>query len=173
MHFTSLQGLTFSLAVINCVIAQDECNQLPLRAHIDLPLRHYIPGSNNQTNQTLCDRYAPKNASQLTWITRVINTAFVGNYPPVKGPAYPQDPNGTYQATGILDPHGYYLDPCKKLYPTNLLQYFNGSLRSTNRNGVSDVRVLATFCFVLALVRAVVCGAVQAVPRSYANHAIP
>ena len=120
-------------------LAQDQCNLLPLRGHIDLPLHHLKTASLDPTPITLCDQYAPKNAPQLSWITQVINGAFIGNYTPVVGPKWPQDPNGTYQGTGLLDPHAVYRDPCGVVTSVPLVGWFNGSRRSTNRGGVSEI----------------------------------
>lgn len=134
--FHKLLDLLSICFFLKLAFSQDECNALPLRGHIDLPLRTYVPQTLDLTNTTICDKYAPKNSTQLDWIRKLVNMAFVGNFAPVKGPKWPEDPKGIYQSTGILDPNAQYKDPCNTLYPVNLVQYFNGSLRSTNRGEV-------------------------------------
>ena len=123
------------LLFIAFVSSQDECNKLPLRGHIDIPLHSLIPQTLTPSNTTMCDKYAFKNDTQLAWITRLINLAFVGDYTPVQGPKWPEVANGTYQGTGLLDPKARYKDPCDVVEDINLLQYFDGSLMSTNRGG--------------------------------------
>lgn len=84
-------------------------------------------------NETICNKYAWTNMTQHEFIIRLVNKASIGDYPPL--------PTNTkiyaYQSTGLLDPNGVYLDSCGVQPPIDLLVYFNGSLKSTNRGGVN------------------------------------
>lgn len=113
--------------------AQDQCNLLPVQV-VSLPLYSLIPHTLTPTNATICDKYAPANGSQYTWITKLVNLAFTGDYVPLPN-LWPANPNGTYQASGILDPNAVYRDPCFTVTHINLVPYFNGTYKSNNRNG--------------------------------------
>ena len=120
-----LQRLAFVAACVNVVQAATTCPEAVL-PYVAIPI---MTG-----NQTLCDAYAPSSLTQYQWIIQLINKSFLGDFPPV-----PANATGfnAYQSTGILDPKGSYVDPCGNTFPINLVPYFNGSLLSTNRNGVS------------------------------------
>ncbi|KAL8715832.1 MAG: hypothetical protein Q9220_000499 [cf. Caloplaca sp. 1 TL-2023] len=109
------------------VFAQDQCNLLPVAVQ-SLPLKI------QSGNQTICERYTPANQTQYQWISKLINLAFTGDYTPLPD-LWPANPNGTYQASGILDPNSVYRDPCYTVTPINLVPYFNGTYKSNNRNG--------------------------------------
>ncbi|KAL6720642.1 hypothetical protein ACLMJK_002567 [Lecanora helva] len=113
--------------------AQDQCNLLPVQI-APLPLYSLVPHTLNKTTTTLCSKYTPANTTQYTWVTRLVNLAFTGDYVPLPD-LWPVDPNGTYQASGILDPNAIYRDPCFTVTPINLVPYFNGTYKSTNRGG--------------------------------------
>lgn len=68
------------------------------------------PRKQNSTNGT----------TQSTLLTALVNTALIGNYSPLGGKANVTGilNNGTYNGTEV-----------------SLLKYFNGQLRSTNRDG--------------------------------------
>lgn len=118
-----LRGLVAFLAVAKASAAFD-CKELVLE-DVVLPL---VSG-----NATICNKYAWSNMTQYEFITRLVNKAFLGDYPPL--PA--NTTTYAYQATGLLDPAGVYVDPCGITTPIDLLVYFNGSLLSTNRDGAS------------------------------------
>ena len=122
--------LTLALALLTT--AQDQCNLLPVAIQ-SLPLYSLVPHTLIHTNTTLCAKYTPASSTQYAWIARLINLAFTGDYVPLPD-LWPANPNGTYQASGILNPLAVYRDPCYTVTPINLVPYFNGSYRSTNRN---------------------------------------
>ncbi|KAL9604617.1 MAG: hypothetical protein Q9219_000337 [cf. Caloplaca sp. 3 TL-2023] len=107
--------------------AQDECNLLPVAVQA-LPLKVL------DSTQTICERYTPSNSTQYDWIAKLINLAFAGDYTPLPD-LWPANPNGTYQASGILDPNSVYRDPCFEVTNINLVPYFNGTWKSNNRDG--------------------------------------
>lgn len=109
--------------------AQDQCNLLPVAIQ-SLPLKTL------KGHQTICEKYTPKGQSQYKFITDLINLSFTGRYKPLPN-LWPAVPNGTYQASGILDPNAVYRDPCYVVTPINLVPYFNGTWKSNNRHGVS------------------------------------
>jgi len=80
----------------------------------------------NATVPTLCDKYsaallgASNATTQLTLLTLLVNTAVIGNYSNASHSAVP----------GILNPNATYEG--KKV---NLVQYFDGSLMSSNEGG--------------------------------------
>lgn len=113
--------------------AQDTCNLLPVSVQT-VPLFHLADHTVNKTNVTLCEKYTPPGTSQYDWMVQLINLAFTGEYKPLPN-QWPADPNGTYQGSGILDPHAVYRDPCNVVTPINLVPFFNGTYRSNNRNG--------------------------------------
>ena len=121
-------ALSIIAALTATVLAQDQCNLLPVAVQ-SLPLKA-APG-----NQTICEKYTPSNQTQYEWISKLINLAFTGDYTPLPD-LWPANPNGTYQASGILDPNSVYRDPCYTVTPINLVPYFNGTYKSNNRNGV-------------------------------------
>lgn len=123
--------LALGLAVV--ALAQDQCNLLPVSIQ-SLPLYSLVPHTLNKTSTTLCDKYTPSGTSQYQWITKLVNLAFTGDYVPLPN-LWPAVPNGTYQASGILDPESVYRDPCYTVTKVNLVPYFNGTYRSNNRNG--------------------------------------
>ena len=130
-----LKFSTVAATLLAFSYAQDQCNLLPVAIQ-ELPLYSLVPHTLNKTTQTICERYTPANSTQLAWITQLINLAFTGDYVPLPD-LWPADPNGTYQASGILDPNAVYRDPCYTVTPINLVPYFNGTYKSNNRNGVS------------------------------------
>ena len=134
MSFTSLI-LTYVviLALPLTTYAQDQCNLLPVSVQT-VPLFSLVPHTLNKTSTTLCEKYTPKGTSQYDWIVKLINLAFTGDYTPLPNP-WPANANGSYQATGILDPEAVYRDPCFTVTKVNLVPYFNGTWRSNNRNG--------------------------------------
>ena len=81
------------------------------------------------TNESICDYYTTallKNntaENQMTILTLVVNTAVIGNY---------TQPNVGIMVPGILA-SGQMQDGVQ----VDLLKYFNGSLKTTNRNGVA------------------------------------
>src|SRR6202035_136716 len=81
------------------------------------------------TNESICDYYTTvllKNntaENQMTILTLVVNTAVIGNY---------TQPNVGIMVPGILA-SGQMQDGVE----VDLLKYFNGSLKTTNRNGVA------------------------------------
>lgn len=107
--------------------AQDQCNLLPVAVQ-SLPLKVL------NSSQTICERYTPSNTTQYAWISQLINLAFTGDYTPLPD-LWPANPNGTYQASGILDPNAVYRDPCYAVTKINLVPYFNGTYKSNNRDG--------------------------------------
>ena len=127
----------FALLTILCflpfTLTQDQCNLLPVQT-VSLPLYSLIPHTLTPINRTICQAYAPANSTQYTWITKLVNLAFTGDYVPLPD-LWPANPNGTYQASGILDPNAVYRDPCYTVTKINLVPYFNGTYKSTNRNG--------------------------------------
>jgi hypothetical protein len=84
-------------------------------------------------NMSICDYYTTAllkdntAANQKMLLTLVVNTAVVGNY---------TKPNVGIAVPGILNPKGMYNET-----PVNLVPYFNGGLKSTNRGGSSGVAV--------------------------------
>ncbi len=127
--------LTLLLLLLPLTHAQDQCNLLPI-TRPTFPLYSLQPHSLTPTNTTLCEKYTPSNSTQLQWITTLVNTAFTGDFTPLPN-LWPQHPNGTYQATGILDDRAVYRDPCYSVMGVNLVKYFNGTWKSNNRGGVS------------------------------------
>ena len=123
-----VKSLALVAALAGAVVAQDKCNLLPVAAQT-LPLYTL-----KHPNQTICQRYTPANSTQYAWISKLINIAFTGQYAPLPD-LWPADPNGTYQATGILDTLAVYRDPCYTVTKINLLPWFNGTWKSNNRNG--------------------------------------
>ena len=101
---------------------------------VTLPLYSLVPHSLNKTNATICEKYTPTNITQYAWVTKLVNLAFTGDFVPLPN-LWPATPNGTYQASGILDPNAVYRDPCFTVTPINLVPYFNGTYKSNNRNG--------------------------------------
>ena len=123
----------FTLALPLLVLAQDQCNLLPVSIQT-FPLYSLVPHTLNKTSTTLCEKYTPKGESQYEWIVKLINLAFTGDFVPLPD-LWPENPNGTYQASGILDPESVYRDPCYEVTNINLVPYFNGTYRSNNRHG--------------------------------------
>src|SRR5215471_19935922 len=84
-------------------------------------------------NTTICDYYTTAilnqntAANQKALLTFVVNTALIGNY---------TKPNVGIPVPGILNPNGTYNGA-----KVNLVPYFNGSLKSTNRGGSSGEAV--------------------------------
>lgn len=80
----------------------------------------------NTTAPTICDKYsaallgASNATTQLTLLTLLVNTAVIGNYSNASHSAVP----------GILNPNATYEG--KKV---DLVQYFDGSLMSSNEGG--------------------------------------
>jgi hypothetical protein len=80
---------------------------------------------------SICDYYTTallKNntaANQMTLLTLVVNTAVIGNY---------TKPNVGIMVPGILNPNGTYNGT-----KVNLVPYFNGGLKSSNRGGSSGI----------------------------------
>ena len=130
-----IKALALAATLAGTVIAQDQCNLLPVAAQT-LPLKAF-----ENENQTLCERYTPSNSTQYEWIKTLVNLAFTGDYVPLPN-LWPAVPNGTYQATGILDPVAVYRDPCYTVTKINLVPFFNGTWKSNNRNGVCYVKSL-------------------------------
>ncbi|KAL8840747.1 MAG: hypothetical protein Q9170_001185 [Blastenia crenularia] len=124
--FALLPLLLFSLS-LPLTLAQDQCNLLPVAVQ-SLPLKVL------NSTQTICDRYTPSNSTQYAWISKLINLAFTGDYTPLPN-LWPANPNGTYQASGILDPNSVYRDPCYEVTAINLVPFFNGTWKSNNRDG--------------------------------------
>jgi hypothetical protein len=81
------------------------------------------------TNVSICDYYTTAllmnntAENQMTILTLVVNTAVIGNY---------TQPNVGIAVPGILAPG------VQDGVPVSLLKYFNGSLMSTNRNGIAS-----------------------------------
>ena len=125
------------LALLTCfavaISAQESPNQNQsdtlINALIYLPLYTVSGSGNGVLNQTFCDAYAPKNATQYAFITKLVERAFIGDYTPNTN-------QSVYQAQGILNSSAYYRDPTGNVNSVNLLPYFNGALKSTNRAGV-------------------------------------
>ena len=122
--------------------AQDQCNLLPVSIQT-LPLYSLVPHTLNKTSTTLCEKYTPNGTTQYQWITELVNLAFTGDFKPLPN-LWPAVPNGTYQASGLLDPQSVYRDPCNTVTKINLVPYFNGTYRSNNRNGKVRFPVYAT-----------------------------
>lgn len=82
---------------------------------------------------SICDYYTTallKNntaANQMTLLTLVVNTAVIGNY---------TKPNVGIMVPGILNPNGTYNGT-----KVNLVPYFNGGLKSSNRGGDGGISV--------------------------------
>ena len=119
-----LRSLTAFVAVVGVSRAAFDCSELVLE-DVKLPLVN--------DNQTICNKYAPSNMTQYEFMIQLVNKAFLGDYPPLPTNLTQY----AYQSTGLLDPEGVYVDPCGVSTPINLVPYFNGSLLSTNRGGVS------------------------------------
>lgn len=117
--------------------AQDQCNLLPVAIQ-SLPLKTL-----NDSARTICEKYTPPGQSQYKFITDLINLSFTGKYKPLPN-LWPAVPNGTYQASGILDPNAVYRDPCYTVTPINLVPYFNGTWKSNNRRGVGFLGLFLT-----------------------------
>lgn len=89
-----------------------------------------LVSAQGNNNQSICDKYTTallkeNNATnQKTVLTLVVNTALIGTYSNATGP--PKN-----NVTGILNPGKW------EGRDVNLLGYFNGSLKSTNRNGMA------------------------------------
>jgi hypothetical protein len=85
------------------------------------------------TDVSICDYYTTAllkentAANQKTLLTLVVNTAVIGNY---------TEPNVGIAVPGVLNPDGEFNGT-----KVNLLPYFNGGLKSTNRGGSSGVAV--------------------------------
>lgn len=131
---TLIALISIILLELPLTTAQDQCNLLPVSIQT-LPLYSLVPHTLNKTKTTICEKYTPANTTQLEWITKLVNLAFTGDYVPLPN-LWPGVPNGTYQATGILDPEAVYRDPCFTVTKVNLVPYFNGTYKSNNRNGV-------------------------------------
>lgn len=114
---------------LGAVEAQDQCNLLPVAIQ-SLPLKTL-----KNPAQTICEKYTPPGESQYKFISDLINLSFTGKYKPLPN-LWPANPNGTYQASGILDPNAVYRDPCYTVTAINLVPYFNGTYKSNNRHGV-------------------------------------
>lgn len=110
------------------VCAQDKCNTLTVAIQ-NLPLKTLVG------NQTICQKYTPSNSSQYDFISKLVNLALTGDYKPLPN-LWPAVKNGTYQASGILDPNAVYRDPCFTVTPINLVPYFNGTYKSNNHKQV-------------------------------------
>ena len=120
--------LLFVIAVLASVVTcQQNLSDALTVKYIELPLTTVITGKNT----TFCDAYVPANESQYSFMYKLVERAFVGDYAPV--------PAGTYQGMGILNPNAYYIDPIGDNVTINLLPYFNGSLKSNNRCGVCSL----------------------------------
>lgn len=89
--------------------------------------------SGQAANQSLCDKYTTAlltnntAKNQDTLLTLVVNTAVIGNY---------TKPNVGIAVPGILASNATYNG-----VPVNLVQYFDGSLDSTNGGGSSGISV--------------------------------
>lgn len=131
MRFTTFVVKTALLAstFLGAAEAQDQCNLLSVLIQT-LPLKTL-----KNPAQTICEKYTPAGQSQYQFISDLINLAFTGKYKPLPN-LWPAVPNGTYQASGILDPNAVYRDPCYTVTPINLVPYFNGTWKSNNRHGV-------------------------------------
>ena len=81
-------------------------------------------------NESICDYYTTTllmnntAENQMTVLTLVVNTAVIGNY--------------TKPNVGIMVPGILAQGQMQEGIPVDLLKYFNGSLMSTNRNGVAS-----------------------------------
>ena len=117
--------------LVGATYAQDQCNLLPVAIQ-RLPLKALVG------NQTICQKYTPSNSTQYDFVSKLVNLAFTGDYKPLPN-LWPAVKNGTYQASGILDPNAVYRDPCYVVTPINLVPYFNGTYKSNNRGGVGIV----------------------------------
>lgn len=126
MIFAKIAGVVAILA--GAASAQDQCNLLPVAIQ-SLPLKALVG------NQTICQKYTPSNSSQYDFVCKLVNLAFTGDYKPLPN-LWPAVTNGTYQASGILNPNSVYRDPCYTVTAINLVPYFNGTYKSNNRNGV-------------------------------------
>lgn len=122
-----LSFLPILLSFLPLSLAQDKCNLLP-NVIVSLPLKVL------NSSSTICERYTPSNSTQYAWISKLINLAFTGDYTPLPN-LWPANPNGTYQASGVLDPNAVYRDPCGEVTKINLVPYFNGTYKSNNRDG--------------------------------------
>jgi hypothetical protein len=91
-----------------------------------------VPNVNAQrpSNTSICDYYTTAllmnntAENQMTLLTLVVNTAVIGNY--------------TKPNVGIMVPGILAQGQMQEGMPVDLLQYFNGSLKSTNQNGVAS-----------------------------------
>ena len=121
------------LGVVACLLpaalAQESPNQNQSNTLIEKLIYLPLYTGNGTSNQTFCDAYTPANETQYTFITKLIERAFTGNYKPLAN-------TSSYQGTGLLDPNAFYRDPIGITDKVNLLPYFNGALKSTNRDGV-------------------------------------
>ncbi|KAL8783772.1 MAG: hypothetical protein Q9213_004388 [Squamulea squamosa] len=116
-----------TILLASFIHAQDQCNLLPVAVQS-------VPFKALKGNQTICEKYTPANSTQYEWISKLVNLAFTGGYAPLPN-MWPEKANGTYQASGLLDPNGVYRDPCLTVTKINLVPYFNGTYKSNNRNG--------------------------------------
>jgi len=93
-----------------------------------------LVGAAAAQNMSICDKYTTallttNNATnQLTVLTLIVNTALIGNYSKIN--------NQNISVTGILNPGTY------NGTAVNLLPYFNGDLKSSNRGGPASVNFL-------------------------------
>jgi len=93
-----------------------------------------VASAQNMTSQSICDKYTIallKNntaANQYTLLTLLVNTVGLGNFTG-PGSANPSLPGSLVTVPGILAPGVYNGEA------VNLLPYFDGSLKSSNRNG--------------------------------------
>ncbi len=126
MIFAKTAGVVAMLA--GAASAQDQCNLLPVAIQ-SLPFKALVG------IQTICQKYTPSNSSQYDFVSKLVNLAFTGDYKPLPN-LWPAVKNGTYQASGILNPNSVYRDPCYTVTAINLVPYFNGTYKSNNRNGV-------------------------------------
>ncbi|KAF2669072.1 hypothetical protein BT63DRAFT_413542 [Microthyrium microscopicum] len=84
------------------------------------------------TNTSICDYYTPAllkentAANQKTVLTLLVNTVVIGNY---------TQPNANISVAGILAPGTF------NNTKVNLLPYFNGNLKSSNRGGMNGTSV--------------------------------
>ena len=111
--------------LLGAVAAQESANQNQsdtlINKIINLPL---LTGE----NKTFCSQYIPSNVSEWEYMYALVYRAFTGAYTPLANKT-------AYQAQGILNASAYYRDPVGNSAPVNLLKYFDGSMKSTNRCG--------------------------------------
>ncbi|KAI9813317.1 MAG: hypothetical protein M1827_004259 [Pycnora praestabilis] len=122
-----LKSLALIAGLVGAVVAQESSNQ----SQSDTLITKYInlPVYTNE-NQTVCAQYVPENITQYDFMYNLVTLALVGNYTPLLN-------RSLYQAQGILNPNAVYRDPTNTKTNVNLLPYFNGDLKSTNRDGVA------------------------------------